>query len=374
MLHQIESVDICFHASFHKAASAESNSLRLKSLNVDIQNTSIKWVGDETRIVEGPIHRNAIGVFLRFMWVFIAYRERTAMPWYGIKQELFALMGDNLHKLNQPRKNQGNPAIRQLFGESTRTDEKKKKDVACCRLVHFFQIPFGPDAFQPVIDGEILRPSHIHVRLRNANCAEIFPAEPDELAAILRDFDPVTGMVISPLDRHDLPKSVRNYEDTLPDDDTEQDDDPGAKPHSDDQADDSTSDAEDRLERSDGGKSSQQPFKPVDPAGGVSTVADPEIDEHAPEFVYQNIVEEIERTLDSSQLLAKFLDDSTRGLVEPQGKAWRLSPAVKNRDFELGSVLSGMVKRLKYFVGISQEWTELGEVAGGLVVLGINRE
>jgi hypothetical protein len=97
-------------------------------------------------------------------------------------------------------------------------------------------------------------------------------------------------------------------------------------------------------------------------------------DEAALARVYENTVAEMEGVLNRQPTLQKFLSSATTGLVQNEGGTWRLAPAVQNRNFKVCLHLEGIVRCLPSFRGLAGDWRALGDLAGGLVVLAIDRE
>lgn len=100
----------------------------------------------------------------------------------------------------------------------------------------------------------------------------------------------------------------------------------------------------------------------------------PRVTEEQLAEVYENTIEEIEGVLNLHQSLRQFLSTATTGLIQEQAEGWKLAPAVRSRAFDVSPHLEKIAKRLDSFNGQAGGWKALGEVAGGLVVLGINRE
>jgi hypothetical protein len=91
------------------------------------------------------------------------------------------------------------------------------------------------------------------------------------------------------------------------------------------------------------------------------------------EHVFDNVIKEIKRILNRRQVLRQFIADSTTRFIENRAGHWCVTDEVKARGFKLEPILEGIVDRLDDFVGDRQEWKSLGEVAGGLAVLGLDR-
>lgn len=97
-------------------------------------------------------------------------------------------------------------------------------------------------------------------------------------------------------------------------------------------------------------------------------------EDHAAEFIFRNVIEEIERILNRRPQLGTFISNSTVGFVESASGVWKVSFNVRRRRFRLEQILEGIVQRLDEFSGEISDWKGLQEVAGGLAVLGIDRE
>ena len=105
-------------------------------------------------------------------------------------------------------------------------------------------------------------------------------------------------------------------------------------------------------------------FPNAKPGDGTVNVSD----------VYQNIVHEINSILDHNDFLPlrEFLLSAAPTLLMQRGSEYQLNPAVAAGSLDLVPVLRGISERLKIFSAKRELWTALGEICGGLVVLGID--
>ncbi|MBX3746680.1 MAG: toll/interleukin-1 receptor domain-containing protein [Verrucomicrobiae bacterium] len=90
--------------------------------------------------------------------------------------------------------------------------------------------------------------------------------------------------------------------------------------------------------------------------------------------IYAQTVSEMEALLARRQVLREFLERTTTGLVRWEGARWRLSQDVASRRFDVCPHLGAIVGGLPDFHGDRLDWGALGEWAGGLVVLAVDRE
>lgn len=99
----------------------------------------------------------------------------------------------------------------------------------------------------------------------------------------------------------------------------------------------------------------------------------PKVDGKSIERVFANVIKEIERILNRRQVLRQFIADSTTRFIENRAGQWCVTDEVRARSFKLKPILKEIEDRLDDFVADSQDWKCLGEVAGGLAVLGLDR-
>ena len=96
-------------------------------------------------------------------------------------------------------------------------------------------------------------------------------------------------------------------------------------------------------------------------------------DESAIEHVVDNVIKEIEKILNRRQVLRQFIADSTTRFIENRAGHWCVTDEVRGRGFKLEPILEGIADRLDDIVADTQDWRALGEIAGGLAVLGLDR-
>jgi hypothetical protein len=89
--------------------------------------------------------------------------------------------------------------------------------------------------------------------------------------------------------------------------------------------------------------------------------------------VYANTITEIEVLLNRQPSVPKFLSAVTTGLLQEEAAGWKLAAVVQGRHFDVCPHLEKIARGIDSFNAPPRDWRALGEVAGGLVVLAMDR-
>ena len=88
--------------------------------------------------------------------------------------------------------------------------------------------------------------------------------------------------------------------------------------------------------------------------------------------VYQNIVKQIDEVLQRENSVREFLQRAAPGLIQQKAGSPKLTDGAASGEMDLVTVFKGISEHLNTFSGSTQDWLKLGDVCGGLVVLGID--
>ncbi|HQX50712.1 MAG TPA: hypothetical protein PLY87_16970 [Planctomycetaceae bacterium] len=98
------------------------------------------------------------------------------------------------------------------------------------------------------------------------------------------------------------------------------------------------------------------------------------IEEASVEQAYGSLVDDIDDILTHRSTVRSFLLTNTSGVFQGPVETCRLAPTARTTTFDLVGTLKGIADHLGSFSGSTDDWQNLADVCGGLVVLGVDRK
>ncbi|MEZ6033198.1 MAG: hypothetical protein R3C17_08910 [Planctomycetaceae bacterium] len=297
--------------------------LRLKSLDIDLSRSKICWKdGPASSKEQLAPDRSAEGKLRVFIRILVTYK-------LGLPDDIGHFVSQLKSLRLKPAKS--NQALKLLGGTHAN---------GIGRLRDLFVNPEPSADVALEISGDMLPDDNLQIWVRRCVDDEFDIATIDELKVLRAGIHPTTGklVVTAPQARNDTTEETIELLPTG------------------------------QYSKRSSMNSPQSSPKVTKPAGTPTYD-----DEAASEHVFDNVINEIEKILNRGHVLRQFLADSTTRFIENRTGHWCVTEEVKARGFKLEPILEGIADRVDDLVGDLQEWKSLGEVAGGLAVLGLDR-
>lgn len=354
----VKSLRICLNLKFHMRRQPKENLGELISVEIDQTETHMQWVGAATTRLSGRIHPKTLSVLMRFLWVFVAYKSGDCFQRFSRHKKLPKVFGDSLHTLSYSKSNVGQEkaGVEQFFGHSIRSSREHPERIPCCSVVHLFEgPPYERKPSVAKIISERICTENIDVQFRTNDNPDIHPAQPDELAAFLDEFDPVSGkthwelrkdglLLPIPMDFSDPQNSADKSNSAVT----------GNVWTRVTHAQQSTDEEDETLGEDDHSEGSEE-FE-------AATLQE----------TYTRTVKEIEKLLASNVPLCEFLLGACPQAIKRSASGGIVSDDVRSGRIDMCAVLEAIKNKLPAFSNNSADRTRLLEIVGGLFVFAVN--